>query len=120
MIEHKKMYFIFKESLEEDAGKLFSFLKKSCIKKYVFPMIGCNKKPLTAYQIFRVRYAYCAYRMIIEEFGSDFTLNWFARPNMFLEQKTPIFALRHYEPEKLPRLTQVAMMCIQAGNGILP
>lgn len=120
MLDYKKTYFIFKESLEDSAEKLLSFLNKSSIKKVVFLMTGSNKKQITIRQALRVRYAYCAYRLIAEEFGNDFASRWFSRPNICLEQRTPIFALRHYDPEKLPHIIKAAMACIQASHGILP
>ncbi|MDO8442778.1 MAG: hypothetical protein Q7S81_00755 [bacterium] len=119
MSEHK-VYFALKASFEDDVERLLVFLNKSPIKKLIPSMIGCNKKPMSVYQVFRVRYAYCVFRLLTEEFGENFALRWFSRPNIFLEQRTPILAIRHYSPEKLSHVLQAAMACIQSAHGILP
>lgn len=120
MLDHKKMHFIFRESFEDDAQKLLSYLNKSSIKELVFSMIGCKKKPVTIGQILRVRYAYCAYRLITEELGKDVALKWFSRPSFYLGRKIPMFFIRSSKLEELPIINKAAIAVIQASNGILP
>ena len=120
MLDHKKMYFIFRESFEDDAQKLLSNLNKSSIKDLVFSMIGCKKNPVTIGQVLRVRYAYCAYCLIAQELGKDFALKWFSRSSFYLGKRIPMFVIRSIKLEKLPIITKAAMAVIQASNGILP
>ena len=119
-MSENKVYFALKASFEGDVEKLLAFLNKSSLKKQIPSMIGCNKKPMSAHQVFRVRYAYCAFRLLAEEFGENFALGWFSRLNICLGQRTPISAIRHYSPEKLSHILKAAMACIQAAHGILP
>jgi len=115
-----KVYFALKESFEGDVKKLLAFLNKSPLKGQVPLMIGCNKKPMSVHQVFRVRYAYCAFRLLSEEFGENFAVGWFSRPNICLEQRTPVLAIRRCSPEKLSHVLKAAMACIQSAHGILP
>ena len=118
--EDVKLLSIFKDSLEGDAEKLLAFLSKSPIRKLITSVVGNKKKSLTISKALRVRYAYCAYRLLVEEFGNEFSVRWFLRPNLFLGYKTPAFALRYYNVKKLTLLVNAAMACIQVSHGILP
>lgn len=120
MLNPKKIGLIFKESFIGNIKNLLSFLNKSSIRKLIFLVVDNKKEPLTTIQVLRVRYVYCAYQLLTEEFGSEFTLKWFSRPSIYLENQTPIAALQHYSPEKMPHIVKAAMACIQVSHGILP
>ena len=120
MLDHKKMHFIFRESFEDDIGKLWSFLNKGPVKKLVFLMIGCKKKPVSIGQVLRARYAYCAYRLVVEELGKDFALKWLSRSSFYLDRQTPLSVIRNCKLGELPIIIKAAIAVIQASNGVLP
>ena len=115
-----KIFYVFRESLEVDEKILLAILKKSLIKKLIDLLIGNVNKPMTISKALKVRYVYCAYRILAIEFGDKFAARWFFRPSIYLKYKTPMFVLRNHDVKKLGLIITATMACVSISRGVLP
>ena len=109
-------------ALEADPKGLFDLFLKEAGAKLVFEMTGKKKvgdpSRLSAEEIMRIQYSYCAFSILAEENGKESAKRWLRRGNIFL--KSPTKAFRRWPVSKLYVAMSRVMDCYKASRGILP